>query len=202
MHCSETPRSWVFEFSFEFRRGTFVVGLESFVLHECETFCNHAMEAEEPHDAMKRVLTDVDLLSLIFSALGGADEMLAAAKVAKSWAMVSRDERVWLAFYLKRWGAHMMAEPPLLDLREGDTGVFCGLRNRPDLNGKLIKLGLWLENEGRWVVNRHRVHEHDQGSPAEPDRHVANALPEALGGRERQGRVWYSGGPSQVHGLV
>jgi hypothetical protein len=157
MHCSETPRSWVFEFSFEFRRGTFVVGLESFVLHECETFCNHAMEAEEPHDAMKRVLTDVDLLSLIFSALGGADEMLAAAKVAKSWAMVSRDERVWLAFYLKRWGAHMMAEPPLLDLREGDTGVFCGLRNRPDLNGKLIKLGLWLENEGRWVVNRHRV---------------------------------------------
>jgi hypothetical protein len=115
------------------------------------------MEAEEPHDAMKRVLTDVDLLSLIFSALGGADEMLAAAKVAKSWAMVSRDERVWLAFYLKRWGAHMMAEPPLLDLREGDTGVFCGLRNRPDLNGKLIKLGLWLENEGRWVVNRHRI---------------------------------------------
>lgn len=127
--------------------------MESFVLHESETFSNHAMEAEEPHDAMKRVLTDVDLLSLIFSALGGADEMLAAAKVAKSWAMVSRDERVWLAFYLKRWGAHMMAEPPLLDLREGDTGVFCGLRNRPDLNGKLIKLGLWLENEGRWVVN-------------------------------------------------
>jgi hypothetical protein len=44
------------------------------------------MEADEPRDAMKRVLTDVDLLSLIFSALGGADEMLAAAKVAKSWA--------------------------------------------------------------------------------------------------------------------
>ena len=115
------------------------------------------MEAVEPNDAMKRVLTDVDLLSLIFSALGGADEMLAAAKVAKSWAMVSRDERVWLAFYLKRWGAHMMAVPPLLDLREGDTGVFCGLCNRPDLNGKLIKLCLWLENEGRWVVARHRV---------------------------------------------
>lgn len=70
------------------------------------------MEAEEPHDAMKRVLTDVDLLSLIFSALGGADEMLAAAKVAKSWAMVSRDERVWLAFYLKRWGAHYDGRAP------------------------------------------------------------------------------------------
>ena len=80
------------------------------------------MMEESPID---RVLADADHLTLILAALPDAAKLLTAAAVARLWAAQSRDERVWLALYLKRWGARMAA-PPLRDLRAGDSVEFCG----------------------------------------------------------------------------
>ena len=111
----------------------------------------------EPIDSpIDRVLADEDQLALVIAALPDADEVLAVAAVARLWATQSRDERVWLALYMKRWGAHS-AEPPLHDLRAGDVAEFCGLVSRAELNGKSTRLIRWLEESQRWVAERNAV---------------------------------------------
>jgi hypothetical protein len=108
--------------------------------------------ADQSDAAVERVLADMDALALILAELRGAVDLQATSMVSKLWATVSRDERVWQMLYVKRWGAHMLAEPPLLDLRMGDLAELHGLVSRPELNGRTMKLMLWLEDAGRWAV--------------------------------------------------
>ena len=101
---------------------------------------------------VERVLSDVDHLVLILGKLPDRAAVEAAALVSTFWAAQSRDERVWHALYMNRWGDHFVVEPNLHELAAADLAVFTGLVARPDLNGKVARLVKWIEQDGRWVA--------------------------------------------------
>lgn len=111
------------------------------------------MEDEQPAvSAALKVLEDEDLLFSVLAALPGVADIAAAAAVCRSWHAQCKDERLWRAMYLTKFGRAAHAQPPLQDVRVGSLGVLDGIVSRPELNGQMVSVLQWDAATGRWAV--------------------------------------------------